>query len=165
LTEQGTAGGVDGGLIVPPAIRPRRSVEALGGWGRAWAACIAAGLLGVLGVAAWLTPAAAGHGTHAQLGMAPCPWAANFNVPCPTCGMTTAFAQAANGDLLASVRSQPMGALLSLAMAAGFWAAVHVAVTGSHLGSVCARLLRPGVIWAVAGAVAAAWAYKYATWT
>ncbi len=88
-----------------------------------------------------------------------------FGIPCPTCGMTTAFARAADGDLGKSFLTQPMGCILALGTSAGFWAAVHVAATGSQLGMVCARLLRPRLLWGVAGAATAAWAYKIATWT
>lgn len=142
-----------------------RRAGRLGLGGRVLALGVAGGLLGLLGVAAWLTPASEGHGTHSQLGMAACGWAAGFGVPCPTCGMTTAFSHAADGNLLAAVRAQPLGGVLAVGAAAAFWAAGHIAVTGSHLGSSCARLLRPGALWWGAGAVAAAWAYKYATWT
>jgi hypothetical protein len=79
--------------------------------------------------------------------------------------MTTAFALAADGQLGTAFRVQPMGCTLVLATSMGFWAAVHVAVTGSQLATVCARLLKPGLLWGVAGATAAAWAYKCATWT
>jgi hypothetical protein len=53
---------------------------------------------------------------------------------------------------------------MAIGTAAMFWGAVHVAATGSQLGQVSARLLTPGVLWVLAGAAAAAWAYKYATW-
>jgi hypothetical protein len=78
--------------------------------------------------------------------------------------MTTAFSHAADGDLRASFLAQPLGCILALGAAAGFWGAVHVAATGSQLGTVCARLLQPRALWGLAGAAAAAWAYKYATW-
>src|SRR5690606_33691507 len=58
---------------------------------------VGAGCLGVLGLAPWLTPAAAGHGTHGQLGLPPCGWVLAMGRPCPSCGMTTAFAHAADG--------------------------------------------------------------------
>ncbi len=121
-------------------------------------------LLGVLGVGAWLRPSPDGYGTHTQLGMYPCGWAASMGKPCPTCGMTTAFACAAHMDLLGSARAQPMGMLLCLATAMGFWLALHVAVTGSRVGWAVARLLTPGLAWTLLGMLLAAWAYKVATW-
>ena len=61
--------------------------------------------------------------------------------------------------------TEPLGCLIAVGAAAGFWGALHVALTGSHLGAVSARLLKPGVLWLAAGAAAASWAYKYATWS
>jgi hypothetical protein len=78
--------------------------------------------------------------------------------------MTTAFAHVAHGNFAAGFRAQPLGGLLALGAAAGFWGAVHIAATGSQLGTFSARLLRPRVLWVLAGAAAGAWAYKYATW-
>jgi hypothetical protein len=148
--------------LIRPLTKPAGAKVGL--WARIGAGCIAGMVLGVLGTAAWLRADPAGHGTHTQLGMPQCTWAAAFNVPCPTCGMTTAFSHVAHGEFVAGFWAQPLGSVLALAAAAGFWGAVHVAVTGSQLGAYSARMLRPRVLWGLAGAAAAAWAYKYATW-
>lgn len=132
--------------------------------GRLLAGSVAALLLALLLTAAWLRPASAGHGTHTQLGLLQCGWVAAFGKPCPTCGMTTAFAQAAHGNILASFAVQPMGALLALLSAGGFWGCLHAALTGSRVGSMAGGLLSPRVLWWVAGATVAAWAYKVWTW-
>ncbi len=58
--------------------------------GAIWAACSV-----VLGIAAWLTPSPSGMGTHTQLNLPQCGWIVMMDLPCPTCGMTTAFAFAA----------------------------------------------------------------------
>src|SRR6185503_8103051 len=63
------------------------------------AAVVMLGCGTVLGVAAWLTPSPTGIGTHQQLHMPQCGWIAIADLPCPTCGMTTAFAHAAHGHL------------------------------------------------------------------
>jgi hypothetical protein len=118
----------------------------------------------VLGIAAWLDPSAAGLGTHTQLGLPPCGWAMTLNRPCPTCGMTTAFADAAHARFADAFLAQPFGLLLALGTAAAFWAGLHVALTGSHLGRLCGRMLTPRVLWILAALAAAAWAYKWATW-
>lgn len=120
---------------------------------------------GVLGIGAWLEPATPGHGTHTQLGLPPCGWATVLGFPCPTCGMTTSFAHAADGNLAASFSAQPAGCLMAVATAIGFWCTLHVAVTGSRLGGPAAALLRPRSMWVVAGLCLAAWAYKAAVWT
>jgi hypothetical protein len=130
---------------------------------------IAAGIIGgccliVLLIAAGLSPSPAGEGTHTQLGLPPCGWVIRFGKPCPTCGMTTAFAHAAHMGLWEGFKTQPMGLLLALATAAGFWVCLHIVLTGSQLGRVCARMLSPLVLWVLAGMLLAAWAYKFATW-
>jgi hypothetical protein len=124
--------------------------------------CVAA--LSLLGVAARLTPSATGVGTHLQLGLMQCGWIMAFGKPCPTCGMTTSFAHAAHGHLGPAIGAQPMGAALALAASAAFWIGLHVALTGSDLGRVCGILLRPRVLWLIAGAAGAAWAYKLLVW-
>lgn len=128
------------------------------------AALVAIALLGLLLTAAWLRPASAGHGTHTQLGLLQCGWVAAFGKPCPTCGMTTAFALAADGNIARSVAVQPMGAFLAIGSAAGFWGCLHAALFGSRVGTVAGGLLSPRVLWWIAGATVAAWAYKVWTW-
>lgn len=120
--------------------------------------------MGVLLAAASVEPAAAGHGTHTQLGLPPCGWAMVSNTPCPTCGMTTSFAHAVRGDLIAAFRTQPMGFLLAVATAVAFWAGIHIAVMGSRVWKVYARLLTPRLLWMAAAAAAVAWVYKWVTW-
>lgn len=133
--------------------------------GRILALLLAALAASVLGVAAWMNPDPAGHGTHMELGLPPCGWAVGLGIPCPTCGMTTSFALAAEGHLLAAAHAQPFGLGLCLSTAAGFWGCLYVAATGSRLGEVCGRMLTGRVLWGVAALAAAAWAYKWVTWT
>jgi hypothetical protein len=78
--------------------------------------------------------------------------------------MTTAFAHTAHLGFGKAFLTQPMGFLLALGAAAGFWVALHITLTGSQLGRTCARMLTPRVLWAMAGLLVAAWAYKYVTW-
>lgn len=149
--------------IAPPAAAA--FLPATAPWPeRVTAALLAAGCLAVLLVAASLTPSPTGHGTHEQLGLPACGWLLATGRPCPTCGMTTAFAAGVAGDWLGSLRAHPFGTVLVLGMAAGFWGSLHVAVFGSRMGRVCARLMRPRWVWGAAGLWAGAWAYKMATW-
>ncbi|QKK08932.1 MAG: DUF2752 domain-containing protein [Planctomycetota bacterium] len=97
-----------------PPVRRRASTGA-----RVLAAAGALAGLTVLGLAAWITPDAAGHGTHTQLGLPDCAWAQAFDKPCATCGMTTSFAHASHGDILGSASTQPFGFLLAVVTAAG----------------------------------------------
>jgi hypothetical protein len=131
---------------------------------RVAAALLAAACLAILSLAAWLKPNAAGHGTHRSLGLPNCGWVVTIGKPCPTCGMTTAFAHAAHRSPVKALTAQPMGALLALMTAGGFWASVHVAVTGSRLGSLVGSMMSARVLWALGALTAAAWAYKLATW-
>jgi len=130
---------------------------------RIGAAFIFVGCASVLGVAAWLTPDASGIGTHQQLHLAPCGWTTGLGIPCPTCGMTTAFAHAANGNLLRSFLAQPFGCLLAIATAAATVVAAYVAGTGSALGGHLFRAFGPKMGWYVLGLALAAWAYKIAS--
>lgn len=137
---------------------------------RLFASLIAAALLALLSVAAWLTPSPSGYGTHEQLALRPgtglqtCTWVALTGKPCPTCGMTTAFAHSANTDFLAAFTAQPMGALLALATATGFWIALHVAATGSNTALILSELSGRKTLWISLALLAGSWVYKIATW-
>lgn len=131
---------------------------------RLTAALLGAACLAMLVLGASLEPSPTGYGTHEQLGFPPCGWLAATGRPCPTCGMTTAVAAAAHGRWGEAIRAQPFAAAMALAAAVVFWGAVHVAVFGSRIGRVGARLLRPRWVWAVAAAWALSWAYKIGTW-
>jgi len=124
----------------------------------------ALGALSPLALAAALTPAGDGHGTHTQLGLPACGWVVAFDRPCPTCGMTTAFSHAAEGDLLTAALTQPFGAALAVAAAAVFWAGLHTALTGCRLTGLVNGLLGARSLWILAAAAALAWVYKLMTW-
>ena len=61
-----------------------------------------------------LEPDPRGFGTHEQLGLRPCAFATLTGRPCPTCGMTTAFAWFMRGRLDRSWRANPAGCLFAL---------------------------------------------------
>lgn len=81
---------------------------------RWWLCLLAAGLLGLLGVARGLEPDPRGYGTHTQLGLGPCAFSTVTGRFCPTCGMTTAFAWFTRGALGKSWRANPAGCLAAL---------------------------------------------------
>ncbi|MCC6321505.1 MAG: DUF2752 domain-containing protein [Phycisphaerales bacterium] len=116
----------------------------------------------LLGTASWLKPDARGVETHTQLGLWPCGWYLATGAPCPTCGMTTAFAAAANRSFFTSLRTQPFGFVMALAVAVSFWAGLHVAIFGSRLGSLIAGLLGTRVVIGTVVLLLGAWAYKWA---
>jgi hypothetical protein len=65
-----------------------------------------------LAFAAWLDPAAAGVGTHRQLGLGTCTMLQLTGYPCPMCGMTTTFSLAMHGRLLDALLCQPFALVL-----------------------------------------------------
>ncbi|MDP2315456.1 MAG: DUF2752 domain-containing protein [Pseudomonadota bacterium] len=66
----------------------------------------------VVGLAAWLTPATQGFGTHMQLGLGGCAMLTMTGWPCPMCGMTTTFALMAHFRPLDAFVNQPFGVVL-----------------------------------------------------
>ena len=126
---------------------------------RLGAAALAIACLGVLVFAATLRPDDSGMGTHQQLGLPPCPWLVMYDVPCPTCGMTTSFARAAHGSILGAVRAQPAGAAFAIGIAALFWLALHAAVTGSGVLRAVWRMSERWVGPVVGALLIAGWAY------
>lgn len=115
---------------------------------------------GILGIAAWLTPSTQGLGTHRQMGLPECGWITLMDMPCPSCGMTTSFAFAADGDLLSSFTTQPLGSLLAIATAMAFLVGAFVALTGSRVASMFSRLWGRWSGWVITGVILAAWIYK-----
>jgi hypothetical protein len=73
---------------------------------------LAAGLAGVLSVAAWLTPDPSGHGTHRQLGLPPCSSITLLGLRCPACGMTTSWALMIEGRVAEAIEANVGGSLL-----------------------------------------------------
>ncbi len=80
---------------------------------RLTAVVVLVGSLAILAVAWWTKPDPSGYGTHQRLGLPPCGFLYTTGLPCPTCGMTTAFAYAVRGHLLQAVVAQPAGAALA----------------------------------------------------
>ena len=127
------------------------------------AGIIALGTGAVLVTAAVLRPAGEGVGTHEQLGLPGCSWITLLGIPCPTCGMTTSFAHAANGNLLDAVVTQPFGALLAIITAMAFLVSIYIVMTGSTIGGIVLQRLS-GRFWVIMGGLLLlAWVYKIMT--
>ena len=62
-----------------------------------------------------LTPNPSGYGTHLRLLPIPCIWRAMTGLPCPSCGLTTAFAWMARGELMRAWQSNPLGPFVYVA--------------------------------------------------
>lgn len=145
-----------------PSITSRPYLRASSGQ-RAAGALLALISLAVLCTAASLHPDPRGVETHTQLGLWPCGWYMATGKPCPTCGMTTAFAAAARGSYFKSLTTQPFAFILSLATSTAFWAGLHIAIFGSRLGSIAAKLLRPRFVWITTLLLGLSWVYKMAS--
>lgn len=114
----------------PGHARPRATT-------RVWAAFWLLFSGGLLGIAATLNPDPRGHGTHEQLGwgkfrLAPCGMVISTGYPCPTCGMTTAFAYTMRGNWVRAVAAQPSGFLLALICGVVAVASTWTLVTGKN---------------------------------
>lgn len=121
--------------------------------------------MSVLLLALWMHPSSGGVGTHEQLGLPACGLLQSTGVPCATCGMTTSFALAAHGQLIASFINQPGGAVLAIVTAMVAVAGAYTLVTGISLWPMVAPMVRPSLfIWAGVF-FALAWLYKIAAVT
>jgi len=130
--------------------------------GRRIGAIVAGGCGGVLAIAAWLTPVPAGMGTHQQLGWPACGFRMVTGLPCPTCGMTTAFAWMAHGHPLKAIAAQPLGALLCTGVAAGLVIGLISLFTGRVFEVDWYRFSPVWLAFGVGAAVFGAWAVKLA---
>jgi hypothetical protein len=117
---------------------------------------------GILGLAAWLTPDERGYGTHEQLGFGKCGMLVTTGLPCPTCGMTTAFAYTVRGRLIRAFLAQPAGLLLGLATVACAIGAAWVLATG-RLPPVRVPVLTPyRLFFGLLVILLGSWAFKIA---
>lgn len=78
--------------------------------------------------------------------------------------MTTAFAHAAEGNLIVSAKIQPFGMLLALTAATVFWGGLYQTLTGVRMDTVFGRLLRGRTLIVIGVLFLAAWGYKLLTW-
>jgi hypothetical protein len=77
-----------------------------------------------------LSPDARGHGTHEQLGLAPCAMMRLTGLPCFLCGMTTSFAWLGHGHPIRALAAQPA----AVCLAVGLSLAVALALVGAAAG-------------------------------
>ncbi len=82
-----------------------------------------------------------------------------WGFPCVTCGMTTAFSHAAQGDLVASLRVQPMGCVLAVLTSVICSVSAHTAASGSRALEATLQLLQPRTLIGLGAMLMAAWAY------
>lgn len=124
------------------------------------AAVVLAGCAVLLLVAAWLTPADTGMGSHRQLGFPPCSMLTLIGYPCPTCGMTTAFAHAVRGELRSAFNAQPAGLALALMTVIAASLSLSIVITGNVWAVNWYRVSPTRVILAAILLVLTGWGYK-----
>ena len=93
------------------------------------------GLAGIASVvmfllAARLSPAAEGFGTHQQLGLPPCSTLALFGIRCPSCGMTTSWSLFVRGEWITSVQINAGGFLLATIALVYLPASCYLCISG-----------------------------------
>ncbi len=147
---------------VPVIFAPLGERMRLRGRDRAFAAFIAGLCLVVLAIAAYLEPDPAGVGTTMRLGIAPCGFLRQFEIPCAACGMTTSFNHFVRGDVVRSFWAQPLGLVLAIATCTVFWGSAYIAATGRPAHRLLRRLPGVKLILAGVGLGIAAWGFKIA---
>jgi len=130
---------------------------------RLWAMTVLICSAGLLGVAAWLTPDPSGLGTHRQLGFPACTSVMLTGYPCPTCGMTTAFAHTVRGQFVSAFRAQPAGLLLALTTILAAVGSLGVLLTGIVPAPNWYRIPASRVVLLVAAVILLGWLYKVVT--
>jgi Protein of unknown function (DUF2752) len=75
-------------------------------------------LLGGFALAGGMEPDPRGYGTHERLGLPPCTFRTLFDLPCPSCGMTTSFSCMTRGRFAEAAQANIGGALLAVVCAA-----------------------------------------------
>jgi len=72
-------------------------------------ALVVSGVVAMLALSWLVEPSPAGWGTHHRLLMPPCLFHYVTHLPCPFCGMTTAFAHMARGHVIAAFECHVLG--------------------------------------------------------
>lgn len=109
--------------LEPAASRATLVIQVL--WFAAW--------LVVTVVAITLAPSSEGHGTHTQLGLAPCPAVLMWGRLCPGCGLTTSFTALVHGNFGAAFTSHPIGPALYAIFTVTALASLAAALRGKRL--------------------------------
>ena len=161
LAEQQAAGkATSGGHPLGPLVE--RCAGATVGYrmiaGLVFAVCVL-----VLGTAGWLEPDPSGLGTHRQLWPGHCPVPLLTSYPCPTCGMTTAFAHTVRGEFGRAFYAQPAGLMLCLATLVAAAVALDSVFTGRRWEVNWYRVSPTWPVIVLLGTVLAGWAFKVAT--
>ncbi len=115
-------------------------------------------------IAAQVTPSPSGYGTHRQLGYPACLMLILTGHPCPTCGMTTAFAYTVRGQFFSAFHAQPAGFVFALGLFVCALCCVRVVLTG-HYGFIKFRVHPGRLALLVVAIVLFGWIYKFITFS
>jgi hypothetical protein len=121
---------------------------------------IHAGCVSSLVVGWWLQPNPAGVGTHTSLGFPPCGFYAVTGVPCPTCGVTTAFVLGAHLQLVQSFFVQPFGFLVFVAVCATALTVILFLLTGRSVFKLKLKVNAYKIAISLIAFVVVSWGYK-----
>lgn len=81
-----------------------------------WAAALGAAFIAALFAIAWvIVPAEQGYGSHQSLGLPACTSVRLLGIRCPTCGMSTAWANFVRGRWASGMRANVTGLALAVA--------------------------------------------------
>jgi hypothetical protein len=114
----------------------------------------------LLMVAVYVQPASEGIGTHQQLGLPQCGWILAANIPCPTCGMTTAWSHTVRGEFPSAFLAQPMGMLLAIGTMCVAVGGGISAMTGYSFNGMLYRFAPSKVFIVIAIVTLASWGLK-----
>jgi hypothetical protein len=144
----------------PPVYMRLRAAPEMSVIARIAAFALAGACLAVLIVASRLSPDVSGMGTHHQLGLQPCGFLQRTGLPCPTCGMTTSFAQLIHGRPLASFYVQPAGFVVAILSGVVFWIGLYESITGRPVHRLLALLPMSYHLFPLIAVLLAGWAWK-----
>jgi hypothetical protein len=123
---------------------------------------LGAAALAVLAIARGLDPDPSGMGTHVQLGLPPCSFLVMTGLPCPTCGLTTAFAYMARLEITHALAANAIGPVLFGLTLASVPLCAWGCATAHPLSDTIKRLRLMRLVAIIAAAVAVSWLSRLA---
>lgn len=103
-------------------------------------ALLALSSVALLVLASMIEPDARGFGSHTQLGLPPCGFLTITGLPCPGCGLTTAFAHGVRGQWWLAASANPLGLALFFAACVSIPVGLVAAFRGWPLDALVDRL-------------------------
>jgi len=107
-----------------------------------------------------LSPNGKEMGTHQQLKLPPCGFLVITGFPCPTCGMTTAYAYTVRGQFIHAMRAQFAGFIMALATSLVGLLSFAGLLTGRRLDVNWYRINPTHAVWWMGALLVLSWAAK-----